>query len=227
MFCISGKGSTLSCDIFPTFEASDGDYVIGLVDLATFNSIPNIETGVNDKFYYGDKEITLDEGSYEIENIERFLSESIEPGESLSLKANNNTLKSEIKCTKQIDFSKDDSIGSLLGFSSGVLEANKKHVSDQPIKIIKVNTIRVECNLVKGSFDNGKEGHVLHEFFPDVGPGYKIIEVPSTIIYLPLNVRRVSNISVSLRDQDGNLVNFRDEIVSLRLHIKKLDGNGI
>lgn len=144
---------------------------------------------------------------------------------SLSLKANNSTLKSEIKFNESIYFCKSDNIGGMLGFSSKVLSANKRHVSDQPKKIIKVNTVRVECYLVKGSFDNGKEGHVLHEFFPDVGPGYKIIEVPSTIIYLPLNVQRVNNISVSLKDQDGHFVNFRDEIISLRLHIKKLDGN--
>lgn len=227
MFCISGKGSTLSCDIFPVFEANDGNYVIGLIDLATYNSIPNIETGKNDKFYYGSNVITFDEGSYEIESIEKAINENLVSGVSFSLKANNNTLKSVIKCTESIDFSKDDSIGSLLGFSHIVLDANKKHVSDLPINIIKVNTIRVECNLVKGSFDNGKESHVLHEFFPDVEPGYKIIEIPSTIIYLPLNVQRVSNISVSLKDQNGNLVNFRDETISLRVHIKRLDGNSI
>lgn len=188
MFCLSGKGPTISCDIFPTFEVNDGNYVIGLIDLATYNSIPNIEKGINDKFYYGSHTITFDEGSYEIENIEKHLIENLASSVSLTLKANNNTLKAEIKCSETIDFSKSDSIGSLLGFSPTLLSANKRHVSDQPIKIIKVNTVRVECNLVKGSFNNGKEGHVLHEFFPDVEPGYKIIEVPSTIIYLPLNV---------------------------------------
>lgn len=227
MFCLSGKGPTLSCDIFPPFEVGDGDYVIGLIDLATYNSIPNIETGKNDKFYYGSHVITFDEGSYEIENIEKHITEQLVGGIGLSLKANNSTLKAEIKCSDTVDFSKSDSIGSLLGFSSKVLDKNRKHVSDQPINIIKVNTIRVECNLVKGSYDNGKEGHVLHEFFPEVAPGFKIVEVPSTIIYLPLNVRRVNNITVSLKDQDGNFINFREEVISLRIHIKKLDGAGI
>lgn len=227
MFCLSSKGPTLSCDIFPPFEANDGSYVIGLVDLATYNSIPNIETGVNDKFYYGSHVITHDEGSYELENIEKHIIQNLSSGVSLSLKANNNTVKAEIKCSDTVDFTKSDSIGGMLGFSSKVLSANKRHISDQSIKIIKVNTVRVECNLVKGSFDNGKEGHVMLEFFPDVGLGYKIIEVLSTIIYLPLNVQRVTNITVFLKDQDGSFLNFRDEIISLRIHIKSFKGSSI
>lgn len=99
MFCLSGKGSTISCNIFPTFEVNNGNYVIGLVDLATYNSIPNIEKGINDKFYCGSHVITLDDGSYEIENIEKHLIENLASGVSLSLRANNNTLKAEIKCS--------------------------------------------------------------------------------------------------------------------------------
>lgn len=53
MFCISGRGSSLSCEIFPPFDCSKDNYVVGLVDLTTYNAIPNIEAGVNDKFYYG------------------------------------------------------------------------------------------------------------------------------------------------------------------------------
>lgn len=94
MFCLSGKGPTVSCNIFPTFEVNDGNYVIGLVDFATYNSIPNIEKGINDKFYYGSHVITLDEGSYE---IEKHLIENLACGVSLSIRANNNTLNAEIK----------------------------------------------------------------------------------------------------------------------------------
>lgn len=227
MFCLSGKGSILSCDVFPPFDASDGLHAVGLIDLSTFNSIPNIEKGKNDKFYYGEHIITIEEGTYEIESIANYLIENLKDGVVLSLKANNSTLKSEIKCTVEIDFSHKDSIGELLGFSSKKLEANKKHVSDKTVNIIKVNVIRVECNIVKGSYDNGRESHLLYEFFPDVEAGYKLIQVPSPIVYLPLNVQRVDNITVSLRDQDGDLINFRDEVVSLRLHIKKVNGTGI
>lgn len=229
MFCLSGVGSLISCDIFPPYDLSDGEYVIGLVDLSTFNSIPNIENGKNDKFYYGSNKdpISFEEGSYEIEDIENYLFERLGDGVEFSLKANNNTLKSEIRCSEPIDFTKEDSIGSILGFGKELLSKNVKYTSSLPVNILKINTIRVECNIVRGSFNNGTEGHVIHEFFPTVAPGYKIVEIPSTVIYLPINVRRIHNITVALKDQDDCLINFRNEIVSLRLHVKKINGSSI
>lgn len=235
MFCLSGVGSAVSCEVFPPYDLTNGDYVIGLVDLSTFNSIPNIEKGVNDVFYFGDDTdnnnknkrtpIRFEEGSYEIEDIEKYLLARLQgSGVKLSLKANNNTLKSEIECSETIDFTKSDSIGAILGFGAVVLKANEKSTSTLPVNILKVNSIRVECNIVRGTFSNGAEGHVLHEFYPTVPPGYKIVEIPNTIIYLPINVQRIHNITVALKDQDGNSINLRNETVSLRLHVKRIDG---
>lgn len=223
MFCLSGSGSTISCDIFPPFDTSDGDYVVGLVDLCTFNSIPNIETGKNDKFYFGDRNqaVTLPEGSYEIDDIAKYILQEVPLGVDFSLRANNNTLKAEIRCDKRIRFSKKGTIASILGFDEKDLDPGRTHVSPNPVNILKINSIRVECNIVRGSFDNGSEGHIIHEFFPAVPPGYKIVEIPRTVIYLPVNVQKVYNITVQLRDQNGDLINLRGETLSVRLHIKK------
>lgn len=218
MFCLNGIGSNVSCEVFPPFDISDGIWEIGLVDLSTYNSIPNIEKGINDKFYYGESgEVTIPEGSYEIENLEEELKRHVK----LRLTANNNTLKAEMKCEEDVHFEKDNTIAPLLGFEKKIYPKHKLHVSSNNINIIKVNTIRVECNIVRGSFQNGLEGHTIHEFYPTVEPGYKILVIPNPIIYLPVNVRSVSNISVQLKDQNGDLINFRNEVISLRLHIRK------
>lgn len=224
MFCLSGKGSTISCDVFPPFDISDGEYVVGLVGLATFNSIPNIETNVNDKVYIGDRPpVIIDEGSYEIEDIEKYIVARLPDGVRFQLKANNNTLKTEILCSETVDLSRDNTIGNIIGFSKRQLIAVKKHVSDLPVDILKVNSIRVDCNLVRGSFENGTESHIIHEFYPLVEPGFKIVETPGTIIYLPVNVHKVNNITVQLKDQDGRPINLRDETLSIRLHITKVN----
>ena len=55
-----------------------------------------------------------------------------------------------------------------------------------------------------------------------VEPGYKINEVPSDVIYLPINTRIINNISVNIIDQDGKLINFRGETITIRLHLKKI-----
>ena len=75
---------------------------------------------------------------------------------SLSIKANNNTLKSIIKCDTTIDFRPANSIGRLLGFTPQILQANKKHTSNLPVPILKINALRVECNITSGAYTNGK-----------------------------------------------------------------------
>ena len=222
MFSLSGRGSYLTKDYFPPVDVSQGEWEIGLIDLMTFHSIPNIEKGKNDKFYYGDnKIITVAEGAYEIEDLATALTGKLAKNEQLELKPNNNTLKAEIKSNKKIDFTKDDTFASLLGFDPKVLEPNEYHISDRPVSIMKVDVIRVECNLVRGSYDNGTEGHVIHEFYPNVGPGYKIVEIPNTIVYLPLNVKWINNVTITLKDQNGERINLRNESLSVRLHIRE------
>lgn len=225
LFSLTGTGSFLTTEIYPPLDLQ-GEYVLGLVDLSTYNSIPNIEKDVNDKFYYGNKVITIDEGSYEIEDINHVIrgklanEDGTVPG--FQLRANNNTLKTEIKTNVQIDFSKPGTIGEILGFSKKVLRPRQIHISDKPVKIIKVDTIKVHVNLVRGTFDNGVEGHVIHEFFPLVEPGFKIVEIPRTIVYLPVNTSTLNSITVALRDQTGALLNLRGETLSVRLHLKRI-----
>lgn len=48
----SGQTSQLNVDYFPAIDLSDGEYVCGLVDFQTFNSIPNIDE-TNNLFFYG------------------------------------------------------------------------------------------------------------------------------------------------------------------------------
>ena len=218
---LSGTSSVLEAHYFPPIELSPHkSYVLGLVELLTFNSIPNIDAN-NNKFYVGEYILTLPTGSYEIEDIEKELKEQLKPKNiSFSLKPNNNTLRSIIECSHPINFTTKDSIANLLGFSSRILEPNKKHTSDNPVHILKVNTLRVECNITSGAYINDQKVHTIHEFFPAVPPGYKIIEAPSHVIYLPVSVKSISHLRLSIVVQDGESVNFQDEVISVRLHIK-------
>lgn len=218
---LSGRSATLEAHYFPPIELSPSkSYMLGLVELLTFNSIPNIDLG-NNKFYVGDKSITLPTGSYEIEHIESYLIERLaEENVSLTLRANNSTLKSEIKCSHPINFEKPDSIGRLLGFAPRILTPHVLHQSDLPVAILKVNSLRVECNITMGAYVNNQRVHTIHEFFPSVPPGYKIVEVPSHVIYLPIAVQAIDHLQLRIVDQDGELVNFRGEVITVRLHIK-------
>lgn len=228
MLSLNGRGSYINTDYFPPIDVSEGEWEIGLIDLMTFHSIPNIEKNKNDRFYYGEgKHIIIEEGAYEIEDLEAYIKSKLDTDIQFKLTANNSTLKSEIFCSQPVDFTHKNSVSSLLGFKNRKLSAGKTHISDETVNIIKVNVIRVECNIVRGSYDNGIEGHVIHEFYPNVGPGYKIVEVPNTIVYLPVNVKRINNVSINLRDQDGDPINLRGERLSVRLHIREKHGPSI
>ena len=43
-----------------------------------------------------------------------------------------------------VNFKPKDAIGQLLGFTLRVLQANKTHISDLPVAILKINALRGE-----------------------------------------------------------------------------------
>lgn len=165
--------------------------------------------------------VVLQTGSYEIEHINKELQKSLGK-ENISLRANNSLLKCELKSKYYVDFSKEHSIGPLLGFpsESPILKPNETHTSTNPVDIIKVNSLNITCNLIEGSYIDGIDRHILHTFYPTVPPGFKIVEKPHNLVYLPLNTSYISDIVLNVLDQDGNFVDFRGELITLRLHVR-------
>lgn len=275
---LTGDSSQLSAQYCPAIDLSEGEYVCGLIDFQTFNSIPNIDE-TNNLFYFGysnqntevkpanialnsvelfessasEREeeqtnrkrrrrravgnsaaskhkkipltyIKIPTGSYELEHLAEYLQVRLKSeGVKLLLRPNKNTLRCEIYCNQPIDFSRPNTFGPLLGFRSDqVLNAYEAHESQLPANILKVNIIRVECNIITGSYLNNQASHTIHEFSPKVPPGYKINEVPQNVIYFPITVKNIQKIELSLIDQNNQTVNFRGETITIRLHIKKL-----
>ena len=179
---LSGESSILESYYFPPIELSPHKgYVLGLIELLTFNSIPNIDN-IRNQIKIGNQLIKLPSGSYEITDIDSNIKKASEgSGKKFSLTANNNTLKSEINCSEQIDLKIKRSIALLLGLPQLTLEANKPHISSSLVRILKFNVLIVECNITTGAYINNQKVHTIHEFFPAVPPGYKIIEIPSKV----------------------------------------------
>lgn len=217
---ITGNESIITTFYSPPLQL-DGEYECGLLYFSTFNSIPNIDSK-NNKFHYGDNEcVTIPEGSYELDDLSDFLTRNVTDCQFM-LSCNNNTLKTNIFCSKNINFDKDNSISRILGFGREVLKSNILHESHKPISILPTTIVRIECDIVSNSFVNGKPSHIIYEFAPNVPPGYRIVEIPKNIIYFPVNQKSVSYITIKILEANGHLVNLRKEGIQLYLHLKKI-----
>lgn len=225
-FTFTGTESTLSADFFPAVELDRQlAYEVGLLGFESYNSIPNVDES-NNKFHYNDGEvIEIPIGTYEVSAIARYLQEQLshkDPKLFLRLDTNNNTLKTLLRCTFHVDFTSKDSIGRLLGFAPIKLNANQAAVSEGVVDIFKVNSVRVECSIAAGSFINGQPAHTIYQFFPSVASGFKLVEEPTPVIYLPITSHSITNITLRVVDQTGKLVNFRGERITIRLHLRKI-----
>lgn len=242
-FTVIGYGNIISTDtIHPPIQLDPAlRHSIGLVGLYTCNTVRNILIG-NNKFYYDNNVITIPTGCYEIDEINSYIKSEIKrqkraaagggggkkqnketdgESETFKLRPNNNTLKCEIESIYTIDFTKPDSIGSMLGFSPQILEPNKKHISDKDIEIINSSNIYLDTNITGGAYRNNVSCHYIFEFGLTVAPGYNLVEIPKKILYLPVTVREIREINIRLVDDRGFLVPFSNHSkTSVWLHLK-------
>jgi hypothetical protein len=220
---LTQHSNELISTLFPAILLNEGKYEIGLLSFDTYNSIPNVDE-TNNAFHFGDNEVVyLPTGTYELDDIFKFMQEKTnEHNHLLSYASNLNTFSVTIKSSVDIDFSKPNSIGSIIGFDGKLLPANIKHKSHFRVEVFKVHLIDILCNISSGSYTNGVPSHSLYAFSLKVGPGFKIHEVPADVIYLPVDVSVLDQIHLKITDQDGNLINFRNERITVRLHIRKI-----
>lgn len=206
----------------------EGSWEIGLVDFHTYNSIPNIDE-TNNAIGIGDHVIQMPVGTYEIEELNNFINSELRILRNSSsettfirISGNNNTMKCEIESESlDVDLSLERSIAPLLGFQPRFLPKGRKHISERSVDIVQVNDIRIECNIASGSFVNNKSSHIIYGFYPDVPPGYKLVQRPATVVYHPLTTNIISDLQIRILDQKHRLVNFRNEHITVRLHLRR------
>ena len=143
--------------------------------------------------------------------------------DNIEISANTNTLKSEmiINNNCEVDFGRNNSINSLLGFDNKHYSTGS-HESENMVNILIINSILVNIDIISGSYDNGSTQPTIYSFFPDVSPGYKIIENPHNLPYLPITSDMIHSITIWLTDQNGNELNLRGDNLSMRFHLREI-----
>ena len=221
----------------PSLELpEDKVYEIALVNLEIYYSFLNTDESNNIFVYSPDNgnswvKTKIPEGSYEIDDInntiqwemkKRGLYDSINEDYYITISANSNTLKSVFILEKdyQVDFNHQDSLAKVLGFT-GVKYTGGFHESENPVNILSINSILVNIDIISGSYVNGKTKNTIYSFFPKVSPGFKIVESPVNLVYLPITLDTIDNIHVTITDQDNHSLDLRNEKITIRFHIRE------
>ena len=75
-----------------------------------------------------------------------------------------------------------------------------------------------------GSYVEGSQSPALYSFYPNVPPGYTIVELPNpSLVYYPLSRNDISKMRVWLTDQTGNLIDLQGETLTIRIHVREIN----
>ena len=82
--------------------------------------------------------------------------------------------------------------------------------------------MNVTIDIIGNSYKDGKTDNIIYSFFPNVSPGYKIVETSHNLIYLPLTSNAIPFMETKLVDQNGELINMRGERLSIKYHVREM-----
>lgn len=225
--------SEIHCQYHEGISLGNRQYEVGLKSFVTYNNIPNISEE-NNKLVFIEKinainsvgtyekqhVLRIPKGTYEIQDLV-ILIEKAYPDSKTKISLNKNILKMEVYSEWIIDFSCANSIGPVLGFSNRRLPSDTLHYSDLPINIFPINTIRIRCNLINCNIQGSERNdNTLYEFPLNTSLGERIIERPINISYYRVITETIHDLVLRICDQDGHLVDFRGEKISITLDFR-------
>lgn len=217
------------------------DCNIAVEEAEIWNTIPNITTGVNDRFFVTDSSVpatyslTIPQGLYDLTGLSQAILRELENAGAatapalLTMTPDEATQKVEIKLnysTVSIDFTQPNTMRTILGFNSRVVgpgTAGTTYLADNVAAFNQLNYFLLHTDLVTdGIRQNDAYSQTVAKVPIDAAPG-------SQIIYSPRNPARIeepnligatrNNIQVWLTDQNNVRVNTNTEYYSLRLNI--------
>ncbi len=224
---LTGVGSRLTSRFNPPIVGGC-KYEIALTALETYYSFPNVDNS-NNKLKVTIKgnfvDITIPLGCYEILAINKELKKQIvDKGgkeDDVTLSPNLNTFHSHMKLehNTQVDFNVENSLCSILGFERKIYK-DKNNESEKRVDIMRVNNILVHNSLIGSSYINDYQFPVIYAFFPSALPGERIEMRPTTLIYLPVALDIIPQMTSWLTDQNSRAIDLQGERLTLTFHIR-------
>ena len=237
-YIMSGMKSEFTTKYSPPISLDESkQYEAALLSIDLFNSIPNITNVDNVLKYSKDKSVTwvtiqLDTGLYELVAISneiqrlRVINGDYNPNADnpyfIAITANLSKLKSIVLISNylyEIDFNVPNSIGSVLSFTNEIIRVGYNE-SPNIVNIMQVNSILVNLDIISGSYVNGSASPLIYSFYPNVSPGYKIVERPSpSLVFYPVSRNEINSMRVWLTDQNNESIDLRGEQITVRIYL--------
>lgn len=218
------------------------DYVVSVVKVITWFTVPNVSPTVGNSFIFnyntmGDVEITVPTGIYGIEDINAYLEEYFIENEAtygygsdypiqIVVNYNTNLVKVLVGTSSVAKIS--DGMCELFGFSTassvgGYVTVVNNQISDTTADITRgVITWNIISDITDGGFSNGKASGVIFSFAPRGQVGSRQIEEPNNLISMQVNKREINRISIRLADQNGNTLDLNNEHLDVILKISQV-----
>ena len=206
------------------------EYKIGLKYFSVYNSLRNV-TESNNKFRYSKDggvtwiDLTFAPGSYEASFFNKKIND-IEADDTYNISfvadLSTNKFELQLKNNRQVDFSIDNSIRTLLGFNSGTyttstIAQNKANIENG------IGALNIHCNIARGMYLNNKQTDIIFSIPAFTTPlAHRIVQEPSKIMYFPLKTKSITDLIVQIKDDKERLVDFGGEQVMVLLHLKQI-----
>jgi len=239
---VSSNGSVATYEISPSINLNpQRNYYLKLKDCAIPYVSPNITATSYNKFSFNYEnvlyEFTLPVGLYTIESIQMFINNSIDT----TLQSNTNLLLIEpntatgqivMTCTTKItnfNFTMDNSQGSnvfgILGFATnqtfGASYAGISITSSNQAMLNVLETLYIGLDIVSTSCIGNGYRSICESIVPNVAP-YSTISMSQKFNLMETLVNRsqIDAVTVSLYDQNFNIIDLRGEIFSVTIQIE-------
>ena len=126
----------------------------------------------------------------------------------------------EIKDGYKVFFDKEKTFRKELGFKEEVLTSTT--IADNYVDILKTVKIFIHCNIISGSYFNGKLSDILFSFPNNKKFGAVISYQPNPFRKKLLSKKRFNQIRFDFKNQNGEGVDFLGSQVGLTLEIKEI-----
>ena len=142
---------------------------------------------------------------------------------TISANITTNRVDITIASNYSIDFSQPNTWKDMFGFDPVAIKVNGVTSGVRSARLVAFNAIVINTDLTKNDYLNGKPSTALHSYSAFKVPiGYKMFEKPNPPIYLPLARKVIDKIRVWITDENGNILDFDGEIITIKIHIRQI-----